>query len=291
MFKGVFTAIITPFKNGKIDYRALEKFIEYQIENGVSGIVPAGTTGEGAALSNEETKELFKFVVEKVNKRIKVIGGTGTNSTTKTIESTKIASETGCDGALIVTPYYNKPTQKGLIAHYTTIAKEVNIPIVLYNVPGRTCVNIDAKTTIELSKIPNIVGVKEASGNLSQMTKIINDTDDSFTLLSGSDELNLPILSIGGDGFISVTSNIVPKLVVEMYNAYVSKDIKKSQELHYKLLGLSEVLFIETNPIPVKAAVNLLGYCEKEIRLPLVWISDNSLTTLKQEMKKLNINI
>jgi 4-hydroxy-tetrahydrodipicolinate synthase len=289
MFEGVFTAMITPFKNGKIDFDALEKFIEFQIKNGVSGLVPAGTTGEAATMSNKETEELFKFVVKKVNKRVKIIGGTGTNSTEKVIEKTKIALDSGCDGALIVSPYYNKPTQKGLIQHYTKIAKEVNIPIVLYNVPGRTSGNIEANTVIELSKISNIVAVKEASGNLTQITKIIRDTDDSFTLLSGEDFINLPILSVGGNGFISVTSNIAPNLLVELYNSFKGKDRKKTQNLHAKLIGLTEAMFCETNPIPVKAAVNLLGYCEKEIRLPLVWISDNGLSKVKEELKKLEI--
>ncbi len=289
MFEGVFTAMITPFKNGKIDFDALEKFIEFQIKNGVNGLVPAGTTGEAATMSNKETEELFKFVVKKVNKRVKIIGGTGTNSTEKVIEKTKIALNSGCDGALIVSPYYNKPTQKGLIQHYTKIAKEVNIPIVLYNVPGRTSGNIEANTVIELSKISNIVAVKEASGNLTQITKIIRDTDDSFTLLSGEDFINLPILSVGGNGFISVTSNIVPNLLVELYNSFKGKERKKTQNLHAKLIGLTEAMFCETNPIPVKSAVNLLGYCEKEIRLPLVWISDNGLSKVKEELKKLEI--
>ena len=287
MFKGVFTAMITPFKDGKIDYDSLGRFIEFQIESGVSGLVPAGTTGEAATLTKEETAELFKFVVKKVNNRVKIIGGTGTNSTVKVIENTKIALDSGCDGALIVSPYYNKPPQKGRIEHYATIANNVDIPIVLYNVPGRTSSNIDAKTVIELSKIPNIVAVKEASGNLKQISEIIRDTDDSFTLLSGEDAINLPILSIGGDGFISVTSNVVPNFVVEMYNAYLSKDIKKSQELHYKLLRLTNALFIETNPIPVKSAVNILDFCGDEIRLPLVWASNNTVNILKTEMKRL----
>lgn len=289
MFKGVFTAMVTPFKNGKIDFDSLEKFIEFQIKNGISGLVPAGTTGEAATMNNKETEELFKFVVKKVNKRVKIIGGTGTNSTEKVIEKTKIALDSGCDGALIVSPYYNKPTQKGLIEHYTKIANEVNIPIVLYNVPGRTAGNIEAGTVIELSKVSNIVAVKEASGNLTQITKIIRDTDDSFNLLSGEDFINLPILAVGGNGFISVTSNIAPNLLVELYNSFNNKERQKSQNLHTKLIGLTEAMFCETNPIPVKAGVNLLGYCDKEIRLPLVWISDNNLKRVQEEMKQLEI--
>lgn len=289
MFKGVFTAIITPFKKGKIDFDLLDKFIDYQLKNGVHGIVPAGTTGEAATLSAAETKELFSFVVKKINGKAKVIGGTGTNSTTKVIEKTKIAEECGCDGALIVSPYYNKPPQKGLIEHYKKIASEVDIPIVLYNVPGRTSSNIDAETTIELSKIKNIVTIKEASGNIKQISKIIRDTSDDFTVLSGEDMLNLGILSVGGDGFISVVSNIAPKLVVDMYNAYFENNMKKAGEIHRKLVDITETLFRETNPIPVKAGVNILGYCEEEIRLPLVKSSQETINILKDEMKKLNL--
>ncbi len=289
MFKGTFTAIITPFKNNKIDFDSLEKLINYQMDNGISGIVPVGTTGEGSTLSKEETFEIFKFVKEKTKGKVKVIGGTGTNSTLKVIENTKLAYKAGLDAALIVTPYYNKPTQEGLIKHYTTIAKEVDIPIVLYNVPGRTSLNMEAETTIKLSRIDNIVGVKEASGKIGQITKIIRDTNDDFCILSGEDGLNLPILSIGGDGFISVTSNIAPKMVSDMYNSFIENNIKKCMEINFKLYNLTKTLFIETNPIPVKAGVNLLGLCEKEIRLPLIWITDYSLDFLQNEMIKLNL--
>ncbi len=289
MFSGTFTALITPFKNNSIDYDSLEKLIEYQINNGISGIVPVGTTGEGTTLSLEETYEIFKFVREKTKGKAKVIGGTGTNSTEKTIENTKLAYKAGLDAALIVTPYYNKPTQDGLKSHYEAIAKKVDIPVVLYNVPGRTSINLEADTTIELSNIKNIVGIKEASGRINQITKIIRDTGDDFCLLSGEDALNLPILSLGGNGFISVTSNIAPKLVSELYKSFVNNDIKKCIVINNKLLDLNKSLFIETNPIPVKAGVNLMGLCEKEIRLPLVWITDYSLKFLQTEMIKLNL--
>lgn len=289
MFEGVFTAIITPFKNGGVDFESLEKFIEFQIENKISGLVPVGTTGEGATLSIKEIEDLFKFVVQKVNNRIKVIGGTGTNCTNKAIENTKIAKETGCDGALIVSPYYNKPPQRGLIEHYKKISNEVKIPIIVYNVPGRTSLNIEAETTIELSKMENIVAVKEASGNLKQISKIRKDTDSSFKILSGDDFLNLPTLSIGGNGFISVVSNIAPNILVELYNAFKVQDFVKALKLHCDLIRLTELMFIETNPIPIKAAVNLLGYCEKEIRLPLVWLSSEKLSLIKTEMKNLKI--
>ncbi len=291
MFEGNFVAIITPFKNGKeIDYSQLERLIEFHLKEGCAGFVPCGTTGESATLSEEEKKRLIEKTVEFVNKRALVIAGTGTNSTSTTIKLTKMAKDAGADGVLLVCPYYNKPTQEGIYQHYKEVASAVDIPIVLYNIPGRSGVNITPETIKKLSEIKNIVAIKEASGSISQACEIINLCGDSITLLSGEDILTLPLLSIGAKGVISATSNIVPREMTEMVNYALKNNYEKAREIHYKLLPLFKALFVETNPIPVKMALKLMGFCDGSVRLPLVAASSstqNLLEKVLKEMKKI----
>ena len=286
MFTGSYTALVTPFKNDKIDFDSYEKLIEFQIENGITGIVTCGSTGEAVSLDENEQIECFKFTVEKAKGRVKVIAGTGTNNTKKVLRLTKAAKEAKIDGALIVTPYYNKPTQKGLFEHFKLIANEVDIPIILYNVPGRTACNLLPETVLKLSEIKNIVSVKEASGNLSQMQEICKHAPKDFTLLSGDDGLTLPIMSIGGKGVISVTSNILPKLISELVNDYLSGNYENALSKDRYLSDIHKAMFIETNPIPVKKALSYMNFCSSELRLPLSEIEDTSANKLKAEMMK-----
>jgi len=252
MFSGAIVAIVTPFREGKVDEKAYRNLINFVIQGGVSGIVPCGTTGESATLSHKEHEHVIDITVDEVGKRVPVIAGTGSNSTTEAIRLTKHAKDAGADAALLITPYYNKPTQKGLYEHYKAVAKACDIPQILYNVPGRTGVNMSTETVVELSKIDNIVGIKEASGDLVKCSQIVRDTTDDFCVLSGEDALNYPILCVGGVGAISVTANILPDKLSAMCNAWDAGDIKKAQKLHLELLDINQTLFIETNPIPVK---------------------------------------
>ena len=284
MFKGVYTAIVTPFKKGKIDFEALEKLIEFNLSGGVDGIVPCGTTGEAPTLDGEEYGKVVNFTVEKVKKRGKVIAGAGANSTAKSIENARIAKESGADAILVVTPYYNKPTQKGLILHYEKIAGEVEIPLVIYNVPGRTGVNMLPETLEALSKKKNIAGVKEASGSLTQITEIRNRCPKPFSLLSGDDQLFLPTLSVGGDGIISVASNVIPREISSVYGLFTAGKNAEAKELFSKIFPLTCALFLETNPIPVKAALNIMGYIDDEYRLPLCRMGEENLKKLKKQM-------
>jgi len=287
MFKGSIVAIVTPFKEGKIDEKTFKDLIEFQIKNKTAGIVPCGTTGESATLSFEEHQRLVEITVEQVRKRIPVIAGTGSNSTSEAIMLTKHAAKAGADASLQVSPYYNKPTQRGLYEHFKAIAEAVDIPIILYNIASRTAVNIEPETVAKLaSECKNIVGIKEASGNLEQMSRIKAMCPKDFVLLSGDDSLTLPILSIGGKGVISVVANIVPKDVAEMISAFENKDIEKARNLHYKLLPLVKAMFIETNPIPVKTAMGLLKMCGPELRLPLCSMSQENLEKLKKALRE-----
>lgn len=275
MLCGSMTAIVTPFKNGKIDEIAFRDLIEFQIKNGIDGIVPCGTTGESATLSYEEHARVVELAIELVAKRIPVIAGTGSNSTMETIMLTRHAKKAGADAALLITPYYNKPTQEGLYQHYKAVAEEVNIPIILYNVPGRTSINMLPDTIARLSsEFKNIIGIKEATGNLQQVSDIIEIVRKDFIVLSGDDFTTLPILSIGGHGVISVTSNIAPKDVKEMCSAFFDGNIEKAKRLHYKLQLLHRAMFIETNPIPVKTALAMMKKVKEEFRLPLVRMGD-----------------
>ena len=287
IFKGCGTAICTPFdEKGEVNYDVFEKFIEFQIENKVDSIIVCGTTGESATMSVDEKKEVIEFVVKKVNKRIPVIAGTGSNNTIEAVNMTKYAESVGADGALIVTPYYNKTTQKGLIKHYERIAQNTNLPIILYNVPSRTGVNIEPETCVELSKIKNIVGIKEASGNVSQIAKIASLCGNELAIYSGNDDQILPVLSIGGIGVISVMSNIKPEYVHNMICEYKKGNIEKAEEMQIKALELINLLFCEVNPIPIKSALRIIGYNFGEPRLPLVKMSDENLIKLESALKK-----
>lgn len=285
IFKGCGTAIITPFtKDDKVDFEAFGKLIEYQIAEKVDAIIVCGTTGEASTMTLEERKETIKFAVQKVNKRIPVIAGTGANCTKSAIEITKYVESIGVDGALVVTPYYNKTTQAGLVAHYTAIAKETNLPIILYSVPSRTGVNILPSTCLELSKIPNIVAIKEASGNLSQIAEIANLCGDNLNIYSGNDDQITPILSVGGIGVISVLSNIAPNYAHNITENFFNGNIQEAINLQIKAIPLIKALFCEVNPIPVKEACNLLGFGGGTPRLPLVPLSDKGKETLKKEL-------
>jgi 4-hydroxy-tetrahydrodipicolinate synthase len=286
MFSGSIVAIVTPFKNGKVDEKKLRDLIELQIKNGSSGIVPCGTTGESATLSFQEHERVIEIAVQQVKARVPVIAGTGSNSTEEAIMLTRHAAEVGADGSLQVSPYYNRPTQKGLYEHFKAIAEAVDIPIILYNIASRTGVNIEPETIFKLSRdCKNIVGVKEASANLDQMSRIKALCGRDFELISGDDSLTLPILSIGGIGIISVVANIVPKDVADLVSEFTKGNIRKAREIHYKLLPLIKAVFLETNPIPVKTAMGLLGMCEPDLRLPMCAMSEENLEKLKAALK------
>jgi len=286
MFKGSITAIVTPFKNGKIDEKKLRELIDFQIKNGTSGIVPCGTTGESATLNFDEHESVIQITIEQAGKRVPVIAGTGSNSTEEAIMLTKQAASAGADASLQVSPYYNRPTQKGLYEHFKAIARSVKIPIILYNIAGRTGVNIEPETIAKLTRdCPNIVAIKEASGSLDQMSRIKQLCPKDFDLISGDDGLTLPVLSIGGTGIISVVANIVPRDVADLVSAFEKGEIKKARELHYKLLPLIKAVFLETNPIPIKTAMGLLGMCEPDLRLPMCSMSENNLEKLKVALK------
>lgn len=271
MFEGASVALVTPFKNGAIDEQALSDLIERQIAGGVTTLVPCGTTGESATLSYEEHARVVELTVQRARKRVRVLAGTGSNSTRETIDLTRHAQEAGVDGALLITPYYNKPTQKGLIAHYSAVAQAVSLPLVVYNVPGRTAVNLLPSTVIELArKEKSVVGIKEASGSMDQASEIIQALGPSFEVISGDDSLTLPLLALGACGVISVAANLVPEDVSGLCRAWARGDVAGARALHLKLFSLCRILFVETNPIPVKTAMGLLDRCLPELRLPLV---------------------
>ena len=271
---GCYTALITPFRDDQIDEPALRAFVERQIAAGVSGLVPCGTTGEAPALSAPEWERVIALVVEAAAGRVPVIAGTGSNDTVTAIERTQRARTLGADGALVVTPYYNRPMQEGLYRHFAAIAEAVDLPIVLYNVPGRTGVNLLPETAVRLAVIPGIVGIKEASGSLDQASQIVREANEDFVVLSGDDSLTLPIIGIGGTGVISVVSNIVPEAVSALTSACLTGDFASGRAMHLALFDLCQAMFVETNPTPVKAAAALLGYCSPEVRLPLAPLSE-----------------
>jgi 4-hydroxy-tetrahydrodipicolinate synthase len=286
MFKGSIVALVTPFKGDHVDEAAYKKLVDWQIKEGTNGIVPCGTTGESPTLSEKEHEHVIELCVQAVAKRIPVIAGTGSNSTSEAVYMTKHAAKVGADAALVVTPYYNKPTKKGIYLHYKAVSESVNIPIILYNIAGRTGRNIDPETMAKLaSDFKNIVGVKEASGSLEQMLRIKELCGEKFILTSGDDALTLPVLGIGGVGVISVAANIVPRDVAALINAFDKGDLKKAQEINLKLLPLVRALFIETNPIPVKTAASLMGLCSAAMRLPMCEMEDANLAKLKQALK------
>jgi 4-hydroxy-tetrahydrodipicolinate synthase len=286
MFKGSMVAIVTPFRNGKVDEKAFGDLIEFHIKNGTDAIVPCGTTGESATLSHEEHHRVVELTVKAVNKRVPVIAGAGSNSTEETVELTKFAKKAGADAVLLITPYYNKPTQEGLYRHFRLAAETVDIPIIMYNVPGRTGVNMLPPTVARLREVKNIIGIKEATGDLKQISEVIRLCGRDFTVLSGDDFTNLPILSIGGVGSISVTANVAPADCAAMFDAFFSGKTDEALRLHYKLEPLHNAMFIETNPIPAKTALALMGKVTEEFRLPLCPLADANKEKLKKALKE-----
>ncbi len=287
MLKGSYVALVTPFKNNEIDYNSLEKLIYFQIENKTNGMLFCGTTGESPTLAGDEKERLVRFGIKKIDKRIPVMMGTGTNNLQHTISATIKAQEWGVDYALIITPYYNKPTQKGLYQYFKAVAESTTIPLVIYNVPGRTGVNINADTTIRLAKeFSNIVGIKEASGDLDQLSRIVKTTNKDFSVMSGEDALNLPIMSCGGDGVISVTANILPRKVHDLVALCTKGKYSDALKIHQELIDINKALFIETNPIPVKESLHLMKMIERELRLPLCSMEEGNLKTLEKILKK-----
>jgi 4-hydroxy-tetrahydrodipicolinate synthase len=290
MFRGAYTALITPFKNGKVDYSALEALVENQIAGGIDGLVPCGTTGESPTLTDKEHDEVIAFVVKTVRKRVTVIAGTGSNSTAEAIERTRHAKEAGADAALLVTPYYNKPNQRGLIAHFTAIADAVDIPQILYNIPGRSVININPETLAEISRHRNIVGVKESTGNLEQMIRIKALCGPDFDLISGDDPLTLPVLSIGGVGVISVTAHLIPGETSRIVHSYLEGKIEESRKLFYKYYDLVKtIMSIDVNPVGIKTAMALRGQVSEEFRLPLVPLTAEAKEILRKELEKYNL--
>jgi len=282
MFKGSIVALITPFKDGKIDEEAYRSLIDFQIENGTAAIVPCGTTGESATLSIEEHNRVISIAIEAAAGRVPVIAGTGGNSTGEAIELTRHAREAGADATLQVTPYYNKPSQEGLFQHYSAIAREVALPQVLYNVPGRTGVNMLPETVARLADLPEIVAIKEASGDVGQMTEIVQLAGDRITLLSGDDNLILPVLSIGGTGVVSVVANIAPKETAAVIDSWEKGDTDKARDLFIRLFPLCRAMFLETNPVPVKTSLALMGMIEEGLRLPMAPMAESNREKLKK---------
>lgn len=285
-FSGSFVAMVTPFRNGKVDEAKVRELVEMHIASGTDGLIPCGTTGESPTLSHDEHRRLVELVVEVARKRITVIAGTGSNATSEAVELTKHAERAGAHGALVVSPYYNKPTQEGLYRHFRAVADAVQIPIVVYNIAGRTAVNIETATMARLARdCRNIVGVKEASGSLDQMAQVIAACGPDFTVLSGDDNLTIPLMAIGGHGVISVIANIVPKETAEMVRAALDGDWKRARELHYKLLPLARAAFLETNPIPIKEAMAMAGMLTAEFRLPMCPMGEANRETLRGILK------
>jgi 4-hydroxy-tetrahydrodipicolinate synthase len=286
MFKGAITAIVTPFKNGQFDEETYRELIEFQIKGGIHGIVPCGTTGESPVLSHAEHKRVVETCIDQVKKRVAVIAGSGSNSTAESVELTKHAESAGADAALMITPYYNKPTQEGLYQHYKTVTSQTKIPIVVYNVPGRTSVNLLPETMARLAEIPNIVGLKDATGDLKQGSKTLELCGDKIIVLSGDDFTLLPLLAVGGQGVISVVSNVTPADMAGLCNAFFAGDLDRARELHYQMWALTEAMFYETNPVPVKTALKLMGKITGEVRQPLCPMSAGNENKLRQVMLK-----
>ena len=281
-FQGAFTALATPFKNDQVDEDAYRKLVEWQIEQGIDGLVPCGTTGESATLSHEEHKQVIKICVDQAKGRVPVLAGAGSNNTREAIDLTRYAKEAKADGALLITPYYNKPTPNGLVAHFKAIAQDVSMPFVVYNVPGRTGLNVQAHTMARLyNEIPEVVGVKEASGDLKQIAEIVEACGPEFSVLSGEDFTVLPLMAVGGHGVISVASNIAPKMMADMCRAFRAGEQNKALGLSLELLPLCRGMFLETNPIPVKTALSMMGMMDLELRLPLVPLLPENETALK----------
>ena len=289
MFHGAIVATITPFRNGRLDAPALKKLVEFQIRNGTDGIVPCGTTGESATLTYEEHERVIDLVLEAAAGRVPVIAGTGSNNTKEAVLLTRYAKKAGANAALVITPYYNKPTQTGLLAHFREVAASADIPLILYNVPSRTGVNMTAETVARLSEVKNIVGVKEASGNLAQVCDILKMTPRTFCVLSGDDGLYFPMLALGAKGVISVVSNVAPREMADLNDAFALGEVSRAREIHFRLWPLMNALFIETNPIPAKTALAMMGKVREEFRLPLCGMSDASRKVLAKVLSDMKI--
>lgn len=286
MFKGSLVAIITPFHNGRVDEEALGRLIEWQIAEGTHGIVPCGTTGESATLSHDEHRRVIEFTISTVNRRVPVVAGTGSNSTEEAIALTRHARQAGADGALLITPYYNKPTQEGLYQHYKTIAQAVDLPLMLYNIPGRTSVNMLPATVARLTHLPTIVSIKEGSGSIQQMDEVLQLCGDRLTVLSGDDAMTLPLMALGGHGAVSVAANVAPRESATLVTAAAKGDFAQARTLHRRLLPLVNALFLETNPIPIKTALALMGRCDNELRLPLCGMQAETKQKLMDALKR-----
>jgi 4-hydroxy-tetrahydrodipicolinate synthase len=286
MFSGSIVAIVTPFRKGRVDERALGDLIEFQLANGTDGIVPCGTTGESATLSHQEHERVVAFTIEAVKRRVPVIAGAGSNSTDEAIALTRHAKKVGADGALLITPYYNKPMQEGLFRHYKAVAEAVDLPLVLYNIPSRTSVNMLPSTVGRLAAIRNIVAIKEGSGSLQQVSEILQACGDRFTVLSGDDPLTIPMMAVGAKGVITVTANIAPADMAAMVDTFAAGQLDRARRLHDKLFPLFTALFYETNPIPVKAALAMMGKIDGELRLPLCPMASESREKLARVMKE-----
>ena len=289
MFKGALTALVTPFRDGAVDVPALRELIEWQIQSGIDGLVPCGSTGESATLTHAEHDAVVKLTIEQARRRVPVIAGTGSNSTAEAIRLTVAAAEMGADGALLLSPYYNKPTQDGIYRHYKTIAASVTIPILLYNIPGRTASNITPETVARLAEIKNIVGIKEATGSMDQASDISKLAGDKIAILSGDDSLTVPLIALGAKGVISTCSNAVPREMHDLADAAQAGDFAKAREIHYRLLPLMRALFVETNPIPIKQALAFMGKCANELRMPLLPMTAGPAERLRVAMKELRL--
>ena len=285
LFTGSYTALLTPFKNGEVDYDAYRKLVDFQIDNGTHGLVPVGTTGESPTLSHDEHKKVIEVCIDQANGRVPIIAGAGSNSTAEAIEFVKHACDVGADGLLVVTPYYNKPTQAGLLAHYTELANVSSKPIIIYDIPGRSVIGMMDETMAKLAKHELIVGVKDATADLGRPTRLLNVINDKFIQLSGEDGTALPYLAAGGHGCISVTANIAPKLLSRMHNAWQQGDIKTAQDINQKLMPLHDALFCETSPGPLKYAASLLNICQSDTRLPIVEIASTSKKRVEEGLK------
>lgn len=293
---GSIVALITPFRDGRVDEEALKRLIEFQIRSGTDAILPCGTTGESATLSHEEHRRVVEWTVHCVNGRVPVIAGTGSNSTEEAVDLTQHAADVGCDAALLISPYYNKPTQTGLIRHHSRVADRVDLPQILYNIPGRTGVNMSAETTATLAEHPRIAGVKEASGSMAQVTQLMSLLQSrkvlrkkDFAVVSGEDSLTFSIMALGGTGVISATANAIPRQIASLVHAFAAGQIEKSRKIQLEMLELIDILFIETNPIPVKTACSLMGLCALELRLPLCEMSAANLARLKSVLRKYHV--
>ncbi|MCH5150692.1 MAG: 4-hydroxy-tetrahydrodipicolinate synthase [Spirochaetales bacterium] len=281
--RGLYTALITPFtKSGEVDEVKLRELVEEQVNAGVAGVVPCGSTGESPTLNYEEHEKVISITIDQVKGRCEVMAGTGSNSTHEAIDITRHAKQAGATCALVIVPYYNKPTQHGIYEHFKAVAEAVDLPIVIYNIKGRTGVNLETPTLVELTKIPNIIGVKEASGSIEQMMEVIHETPDNFIVFSGDDKLTMPFMAAGGDGCVSVASNVIPKRMVNFINYGLQNDFVAMREEHYKLFPMFRELFVETNPIPIKTMMSLLGKCENSLRLPLTAGSQTCVEKMKQ---------